>query len=173
MSPRRRAIAQQIVNAIANGMVTELQRNLERSTGAENGQEVPLVPLGAWDRFRLPFVADRTNDDPPLLDTGALYKSIRVGEANASPLRGGGLEVEVVFYAEEHGLRQARGGNFGRVYLGRTREIRRMRNFADLIRGEDYVVRKITNAPPRPWNAVPDYRIANLANEAVRRIAGA
>lgn len=120
---------------------------------------------GGWTK------ADRTNDDRPLIDTGKLRKSVKIGEINAMQgLHDGrpGRAFQVTIVAAEHGLEQARGGKFDEILLGRTKEVRTARNFGDLRQGYDYVVKKNVTVPPRPWNGVTVATLKNIANEAIR-----
>jgi hypothetical protein len=160
----------QIVAHVSNDVADALRKNLERSTGAVGGNQVDLVPLNIWDGKYLPFEADRTNEDRPLLDTGNLYRSIKVGNPSFSSIGNGGIQVEVDILSSDYGVNLARGGMFRNVFLGRTREIRRMRNFGDLVEGVDFIEKKKINVPSRPWNDVSSDRMSDIVNTALDRI---
>jgi len=162
-----------IVAAVSNDVAEALRRNLERSEGAQGGNRVRLEPLAIWDSKFLPFEADRTNADRPLLDTGNLYQSVKVGNPEISSLGNGGIQVSVAILSKDYGVDQARGGTFSDVYLGRTKGIRRMRNFAELTEGVDFVVKKKVRVPSRPWNDISREDMDEIVNNAMDRIAGA
>jgi hypothetical protein len=162
-----------IVAAVSNDVAEALRRNLERSEGAQGGNRVRLEPLAIWDSKFLPFEADRTNADRPLVDTGNLYQSVKVGNPEMSSLGNGGVQVNVAILSRDYGVEQARGGEFGNVYLGRTKGIRRMRNFAELTEGVDFVVKRKVRVPSRPWNDISRDDMNDIVNNAMDRIAGA
>lgn len=157
-----------IVESVSNDIADSIKQNLDLRKGARAGQEVDLEPLHIWDR--LPFTADRTNDDPPLLDTGTLQQSVKVGVPVVSSLPNGGIAVTVDIIARDYGLEQANGGTFRNVYLGRTKELRRMRTFAEAIKGEDYVVKRVLHVPSRPWNDLSEQQYRTIINNAMRRV---
>lgn len=162
-----------IIAAVSNDVAEALRRNLERSEGAQGGNRVRLEPLAIWDSKFIPFEADRTNADRPLLDTGNLYQSVKVGNPEMSSLGNGGLQFSVAILSQDYGVEQARGGDFSNVHLGRTKQIRRMRNFAELTEGVDFVVKRKVRVPSRPWNDISSEDMTDIVNNAMDRIAGA
>lgn len=162
-----------IVATVSNDVAEALRRNLERSEGAQGGNRVRLEPLAIWDSNFIPFDADRTNADKPLLDTGNLYQSVKVGNVEMSSLGNGGVQFTVDILSNDYGAEQARGGEFRNVYLGRTKGIRSMRNFAELTEGVDFVVKKKVRVPSRPWNDISRDDMNDIVKNAMDRIAGA
>lgn len=187
MNRRKRIMAfeRALVRRIAEGFANAMRENLKNSTGAQEGADVPLVPLGIWNdlNFRSKGVsggwtkADRTNSSKPLVDTGKLLKSIKIESVETvSPTSTSsgapGSWYRVTVKAAPHGLEQSRGGTFDEILLGRTKAIRASRNFGDMRQGYDYVVRKKVTVPSRPWNFVGHQRLTNIARDAARRAAG-
>jgi len=188
MNRRKRIISfeRALLRKIAEGFVAALKDNLKNSTGAQEGQDVPLVPLGIWDdlNFRSKGVsggwtkADRTNDSQPLVDTGKLLKSVKIESIetlnpNSTSDGAPGSWHRITIKAAPHGLEQSKGGTFSEILLGRTKAIRASRNFGDMRQGYDFVVRKEVTVPSRPWNFVGHQRLTTIAREAARKAAGA
>ena len=188
MNRRKRVISfeRALLRRIAEGFVAALKDNLKNSTGAQEGRDVPLVSLGIWDdlNFRTKGVsggwtkADRTNSDTPLIDTGKLFKSIKIESIetlnpNSTSSGAPGSWHRVTVKAAPHGLEQSKGGTFDEILLGRTKAIRASRQFGDMRQGYDYVVRKEVTVPSRPWNFVGHQRLTSIARDAARRAAGA
>jgi hypothetical protein len=176
----RNALERQIVARIASGMVSALQSNLDQSKGMD-GED--LLSLNIWDKasFRAKrsegansggwVKADRSNSDKPLVDTGRLRRSVKVGEIvplMSMPDGRNGRAFQITIVAADYGLQQAKGGVFDEILLGRTKAIRTARNFGDLREGYDFVARKNVSVPPRPWNGVTTAKLREIANAAVR-----
>jgi hypothetical protein len=173
------------VQRIASAYAQALRDNLENSIGSDGESDFDLAPLGIWDKanFRTRGIsggwtkADRSNSDTPLVDTGRLRNSIRIGSVrllsdSTTSTGRRGRSYQIVFTAAPHGVEQARGGRFDEILLGRTRSIRAARNFGDLREGWDFVVRKDVTVPSRPWNNISRTRLRNIANEVMRGITG-
>jgi hypothetical protein len=140
-----------------------IRGNLENSEGDGN----PLAALNIWNDLNFNAErgtkkrwtkADRANDDKPLVDTGKLLEMV--------PSEDGRRVYRIVIAAEDYGLEQARGGTFFNVDLGRTKAIRRARNFADMRQGYDFVTKKKLVVPPRPWNRLAQGKIRQIAEQA-------
>jgi hypothetical protein len=182
---RVKSFERALLRRIAEGFAAALRDNLKNSTGAQEGADVPLVPLGIWDdaNFRTKGVsggwtkADRKNSDKPLVDTGKLLKSIKIESIdtlnpNSTSSGAPGSWHRITVKAAPHGLEQSKGGKFSEILLGRTKAIRASRNFGDMREGYDYVVRHEVTVPSRPWNFVGHQRLTNIARDAARRAAG-
>lgn len=179
MSPQRRLILERMVVArIAAAMVDALKENLDESMDLN---EQPLAPLGVWDKLNFASPkgtgqrwrkADRTNSMKPLVDTGRLKNSIHVqipimpsdGTHDGRP----GRSYLITIACEDYGVEQANGGLFTDVALGRTKDIRRARNFGDMNQNVDFVVKAKINVPARAWNGVTRTRLHNIADASVR-----
>jgi hypothetical protein len=173
-SERRRAIMQSVTNSIIAQMVAGLKDNLTTST---DWSDTPLAPLGVWDserlKFRtvgskLPSFADRINSDTPLVDTGKLLNSIKLGSViTAATTSDGrrGISITATIVAESYGLDHTAEQSVT-VDLGRTKAIRAARNFGSLRKGFDFVTRTIS-VPPRPWNGVSRSRLLTMTNNAL------
>ncbi len=173
-SERRRAMIQSVTNSIISQMVAGLKDNLTTST---DWSDTPLAPLGVWDseklKFRtvgskLPSFADRINSDTPLVDTGKLLNSIKLGSVmTAATTSDGrpGISITATIVAESYGLDHMTEQAVT-VDLGRTKAIRTARNFGSLRKGFDFVTRTIT-VPPRPWNGVSRARLLTMTNNAL------
>jgi hypothetical protein len=148
-----------------------IRGNLENSEGDGN----PLAALNIWNDLNFNAErgtkkrwtkADRANDDKPLVDTGKLLASVKVQGIEMVPSEDGRRVYRIVIAAEDYGLEQARGGTFFNVDLGRTKAIRRARNFADMRQGYDFVTKKKLVVPPRPWNRLAQGKIRQIAEQA-------
>lgn len=188
MNRRKRVISFQraLLRRIAEEFAAALKDNLKTGMGAQEGQDVPLVPLGIWDdlNFRSKGVsggwtkADRTNASQPLVDTGKLLKSVKIESIetlnpNSTSDGAPGSWHRITIKAAPHGLEQSKGGTFSEILLGRTKAIRASRNFGDMRQGYDFVVRREVTVPSRPWNFVGHQRLTTIAREAARKAAGA
>ena len=160
---------------VAKGVENALVANLEESRGSSNGEsEEALAPLYGWSEDKLDFTcgpADRNQDSTPLVDSGALVDSIQLKPAGFSVLDGTrdgrkGFRLRIEIYAKDYGADQARGGVFPDVYLGRTAEIRRARNWGDLEEGCDFIHRSSINVVPRPWWQISRSRLRQIATAA-------
>ncbi len=177
---RRRSMFRevQIVESVANGMLKALRDNLLKSEG--DGE--PLAPLGVWDDLRFTGrkgsgsrwqKADRTNADPPLVDTGNLLRSINVTQVVMHPgTETTGRRYDITISAADYGNEHTSDRRATNVLLGRTKEIRRSRSFGDMTEGVDFVVKKELNVPGRPWNRVTRDRLREIAENAVKGIGG-
>lgn len=170
---RAHEIGWRIADSIANSLV----ENLEESRGSSTGDaEEELAPLYGWDPEFAEFScgpADRTPESIPLVDTGNLVRSIHVNPAGFSYLPGTmdgrqGFTLRIEIFAKDYGADQARGGTFPDVYLGRTIDERRSRNWGGMEEGCDYIHKKKMNVVPRPWWQISRTRLKNIANAAIR-----
>lgn len=161
---------------VAEGIRAGLVENLEQSMGSATGEsDDRLAPLEGWDETRLDFTcgpADRTKDSPPLVDTGGLLESIHLNPAGFSYQDGAngknGFTLRIEIFAKDYGADQARGGAFTDVYLGRTINERRSRDWGSMVEGCDFIRRSSMNVIPRPWWQISRTRLKNIAEQAVR-----
>ena len=169
-----RARKAQIAAQIAYGVLTELRTNLLTSQGSTNGSsEERLAPLGIWDRLDFNGQsADRSNADPPLVDTGRLLNSVKMDPT--APVFGqrtdgvNGYAMTFTILSVDYGKEQAKGFNARNVVFGRTIVDRREKNWGELKQGRDFVVVKRLAVPPRPWNNISRNTLQGIANASLR-----
>lgn len=170
-----------VVDRVASAMVEAMRRNLIESRGGSDDSQ--FAPIISWDRIkfrsqedgRRRVSGDRSGSDVPLVDTGKLLKSVKIGNVRFSPVTSDGRRgrsYEITIVGAEHGLKFTTTNTFRDVLFGRTKAIRAAGNFGDLREGYDYVVKDQLTVPGRPWNSVSRTRLQEIANNAVRIAAG-